>query len=119
MAAAGHPLSFYLKIGAGCFALGASMEMFMIKTGFYEKYEAHLLPFLSLDHLISHKLSTAPADQIFIFFCRVVELEAQRIEETREDREQFLRALATELEKQAAKKNVKLAIPKPPPSTSE
>jgi hypothetical protein len=45
-----------------------------------------------------------------------VELEAQRIEETREDREQFLRNLAAELEKQAAKKNVKLAIPKPPGS---
>lgn len=44
-----------------------------------------------------------------------MELEAQRLEETREDREQFLRALASELEKQAEKKNVKLVIPKPPP----
>jgi hypothetical protein len=32
-----HPLSFYAKIAGMCFALGASMELFMIKTGFYEK----------------------------------------------------------------------------------
>ena len=28
---------FYAKVAAVCFALGASMELFMIKTGFYEK----------------------------------------------------------------------------------
>lgn len=53
------------------------------------------------------------------FYEKVVELEAERLEETREDREQFLRALASELEKQAEKKNVKLAIPKPPPSQED
>ena len=30
-------LKFYLKIAAPCFCLGAGMEMFMLKTGFYEK----------------------------------------------------------------------------------
>jgi hypothetical protein len=48
----------------------------------------------------------------------VVELEAQRLEETREDREEFLRALATELERQSAARNVKIAIPPPPPKSS-
>lgn len=47
-----------------------------------------------------------------------MQLEAERLEETREDREDFLRSLASELEKQADKKNVKLAIPKPPPPTN-
>ena len=43
--------------------------------------------------------------------CRVVELEAQRLEETRDDREQFLRSLRDELERQAAEKGVKLSLP--------
>ena len=42
----------------------------------------------------------------------MVDLEAQRLEETREDREEFLKALGEELERQAAEKNVKLNIPK-------
>ncbi len=30
------PASFFIKLGAGCFFLGAGMELFMIKTGFYD-----------------------------------------------------------------------------------
>ena len=56
---------------------------------------------------------------MFFSFLRVVELEAQRLEETREDRKQFLKSLASEIEKQAAKKNVKLALPSKPPPPSE
>eukprot|EP00890_Picochlorum_soloecismus_P001460 jgi/Picsp_1/2314/NSC_05777-R1_hypothetical protein CHLNCDRAFT_58390 [Chlorella variabilis] len=52
--------TLYAKIGGICFLLGAGMEFFMIKTGFYEK---------------------------------VVEIEAERLEEVREDREKFLRDL--------------------------
>mmetsp|Transcript_14108 Transcript_14108/g.44157 ORF Transcript_14108/g.44157 Transcript_14108/m.44157 type:complete len:85 (+) Transcript_14108:215-469(+) len=29
--------SFLAKLGAVCFAVGAGMELFMIKTGFYDK----------------------------------------------------------------------------------
>ncbi|KAI3431422.1 hypothetical protein D9Q98_004475 [Chlorella vulgaris] len=73
-----HPLSFYAKISAVCFAVGAGMEAFMIRTGFYEK---------------------------------VTQLEAQRLEETREDRERFLSELRAELERQAAEKGIKLKVP--------
>ena len=30
-------LSFYAKVSAACFALGGGMEMFMLRTGFYDK----------------------------------------------------------------------------------
>jgi hypothetical protein len=29
------PTSFYMKLAGACFLVGAGMEMFMIKTGFY------------------------------------------------------------------------------------
>ena len=32
-----HPLAYYAKVSAACFAVGAAMETFMIHTGFYEK----------------------------------------------------------------------------------
>lgn len=32
-----HPLTFYAKVAAACFSLGAGMEYFMIRTGFYDK----------------------------------------------------------------------------------
>lgn len=32
-----HPWQFYAKVAALCFATGGAMEMFMIKTGFYDK----------------------------------------------------------------------------------
>lgn len=52
-----------------------------------------------------------PATLFLCPCCRVVQLEAQRLEETREDREQFLRSLREELERQAAQKGVKLSLP--------
>ena len=61
------------------------MELFMIKTGFYEK---------------------------------VTELEAQRLEETREEREAFLAQLRAELERQAAEKGVQMRLPPAPPGSS-
>lgn len=42
---------------------------------------------------------------------RVVELETQRLEDSREDREEFLIRLREELERQAAQKHVKLSLP--------
>ena len=65
--------------------LGAGMELFMIKTGFYEK---------------------------------VTELEAQRLEETREEREAFLAQLRAELERQAAEKGVQIKLPPAPAGSS-
>jgi hypothetical protein len=61
------------------------MELFMIKTGFYEK---------------------------------VTELEAQRLEETREEREAFLAQLRAELERQAAEKGVQIKLPPAPAGSS-
>ncbi|PRW39391.1 hypothetical protein C2E21_7054 [Chlorella sorokiniana] len=80
-----NPWTYYAKIAAVCFTLGAGMELFMIKTGFYEK---------------------------------VTEIEAQRLEETREQREQFLAQLRAELERQAAEKGVKLNLPPAPGGSS-
>ena len=54
----------------------------------------------------------------FLPSCRVTEIEAQRLEETREDRERFLAELRAELERQAAQKGVKLALPPTPHSSS-
>jgi hypothetical protein len=31
-----HPPAFYAKVAGVCFAMGAGMEAFMVKTGFYE-----------------------------------------------------------------------------------
>jgi hypothetical protein len=31
-----HPPAFYVKVAGICFAMGAGMEAFMVKTGFYE-----------------------------------------------------------------------------------
>ncbi|KAL4431735.1 hypothetical protein ABPG77_002951 [Micractinium sp. CCAP 211/92] len=61
------------------------MEMFMLKTGFYDK---------------------------------VTQLEAARLEETREEREAFLAQLRAELERQSAEKGVKLKLPPLPGSSS-
>lgn len=58
--------------------VGAGMEAFMIRTGFYDK---------------------------------VTEIEAQRLEETREDREAFKRMLKEEIERQAREKNVSIKVP--------
>jgi len=49
-------------------------------------------------------LSLSPA-------CRVTQLEADRLEETREDREAFRRMLLAEVERQAREKNVHIKLP--------
>ena len=46
-----------------------------------------------------------------VLCCRVTQLEASRLEETREEREQFLRQLREEVKRQAAEKNLNLHIP--------
>eukprot|EP00884_Botryococcus_braunii_P017917 jgi/Botrbrau1/4809/Bobra.0325s0029.1 len=74
-----HPWNYYLKVAALGFTLGAAMELFMIKTGFYDT---------------------------------VTRLEAERLEQSREDREKFKRMLLEELERQAREKNLKLRLPK-------
>ena len=43
---------------------------------------------------------------------RVTEIEAQRLEETREDREAFKKMLRDEIERQAKEKNVVIHLPK-------
>jgi hypothetical protein len=50
------------------------------------------------------------------FYEKVTQLEAQRLEETREERERFLAELRAELERQAAEKGVKLHLPPAPGS---
>lgn len=42
---------------------------------------------------------------------RVTEIEAQRLEETREEREAFKKMLREEIERQAREKNVSIKIP--------
>lgn len=42
---------------------------------------------------------------------RVTELEAQRIEETKEDRDAFRRMLREEIERQAREKNIEIKLP--------
>ncbi|DBA66057.1 TPA: hypothetical protein ACH3X2_003061 [Trebouxia sp. C0005] len=74
-----HPWQFYAKISGACLLLGAGMEGFMIKTGFYDK---------------------------------VTEIEAERLEETREDREAFQKMLRAEIERQAKAKHVQIKLPK-------
>ena len=53
--------------------------------------------------------------------CRVTELEAARLEETRPDREAFLRQLRADVEEQARQRNVQLHFPQsaPPPAEQE
>jgi hypothetical protein len=43
--------------------------------------------------------------------CRVTQLEASRLEETREEREKFIRDLREEVKRQAQEKQLKLHIP--------
>ena len=43
--------------------------------------------------------------------CRVTAIEAGRLEETREEREEFLRNLRSEIERQAAEKHVVVHLP--------
>ena len=42
---------------------------------------------------------------------RVTELESQRLEENREDREAFRKMLRQEIEKQAKEKNIEIRLP--------
>lgn len=67
---------------------------------------AHMLPSLEVD-------SAAPR------LCRVTEIEAVRLEESREEREEFLRSLRAELERQAAERHVSLRIPEAPQPRGE
>lgn len=46
-----------------------------------------------------------------LLWWQVVEIEAARLEETREDREQFLSSLKEEVERQAAQKGVQVRLP--------
>ncbi|KAK9822927.1 hypothetical protein WJX74_005264 [Apatococcus lobatus] len=73
-----HPWQFYAKVSAVCFAAGGAMELFMVKTGFYDK---------------------------------VTELEAERREDSREDREAFRKMLRQEIERQAREKHLDIRLP--------
>ena len=42
---------------------------------------------------------------------RVTEIEAQRLEDTQDDREAFKRMLRHEIERQAREKNIKIRLP--------
>ena len=42
---------------------------------------------------------------------RVTEIEAERLEETREDRETFKKLLRAEIERQAKEKNIQIKLP--------
>ena len=50
---------------------------------------------------------------------RVTAIEAERLEETREEREAFLRNLRTEIERQAAEKHVTVHLPDDKPSAPQ
>lgn len=71
----GLPTSFYVKVAGACFLVGAAMELFMIKTGFYGI---------------------------------VTKTEAQRWEDTKEDREQQREALRDALVKSFQDKGMEL-----------
>ena len=43
--------------------------------------------------------------------CRVTEIEAERLEDTREDREAFQKMLRAEIERQAKEKHVSIQLP--------
>ncbi|WPT13170.1 hypothetical protein PSENEW3_00001014 [Picochlorum sp. SENEW3] len=60
-------MSFYTKVAVLSFCLGAGMEYFMIRTGFYDK---------------------------------VVEIEAERLQDHLEEREQFLKDLQEHVQRQ-------------------
>lgn len=79
--------SVYTKIAAMGFCMGAGMEYFMIQTGFYDKYVYKYMTFASPQ---SPSLFFTPS-----LLFRVVEIEAERILEHKEEREHWL----SELEK--------------------
>ena len=62
-------------------------------------------------HLLLPVPLTAPARPPAACARQVTEIEAARLEESREEREAFLRQLRAELERQAADKGVKLRLP--------
>ncbi|DBA93871.1 TPA: hypothetical protein ACH3X3_013916 [Trebouxia sp. C0006] len=45
------------------------------------------------------------------FYDKVTEIEAERLEETREDREAFQKMLRAEIERQAKEKHVQIKLP--------
>eukprot|EP00873_Tetraselmis_striata_P033327 jgi/Tetstr1/453591/TSEL_003985.t1 len=65
----GHPPAFYLKVAGAGFLVGGAMELFMLKTGFYDI---------------------------------VTRLEGEKLDESKEQREEFLRKLQSQYEQQRA-----------------
>lgn len=93
------------------------MEIFMIKTGFYDKCgwkqsalafnHSHLFFLAPQGELDSHlqTLTRGALDP------RVTQIEAERLEETRDEREAFRKMLLEEVERQAREKNVHIKLP--------
>ena len=79
------------------------MEGFMIKTGFYNKYALSLISFFG-PRLVQHNISVC-------YVHRVTEIEAERLDETREDREAFQKMLRAEIERQAREKRIEIQLP--------
>ena len=91
--------------------VGAGMEAFMIRTGFYDKCDPSLAstnPSLNILYKLSKSVSL---DNCVLVPRRVTEIEAQRLEETREDREAFKRMLREEIQRQAQEKNLSVKLP--------
>lgn len=76
------------------------MEGFMIKTGFYNKYALSLFTLGVVTH-----------DQDLRYIHRVTEIEAERLDETREEREAFQIMLRAEIERQAKEKHIAIKLP--------
>ena len=96
------------------------MEAFMIRTGFYDKCEeereGERREQRQTDHLSSFhrsiRLTFHPSLSLSLSH-RVTALEAERLEETREDRARFLADLRAEVETQARAKGVEVRLPPP------
>ncbi len=102
----------------------------MIKTGFYDKCVLraarailfHLTACSTLEYILTacrtfayippHEHTQLTGTPLSLSHaCRVTQLEAERLEETREDREAFRRMLLAEVERQAREKNVHIKLP--------
>lgn len=121
---------------------GGCMELFMIKTGFYNKYAStriiHLLPCKAAlqygNSMQKDREVYCTQEQLLRYFwgwlfllilwpywgmlCRVTELEAQRLDESKEEREAFRRMLREEVERQAREKHLNIKLPPDPSETA-
>ncbi len=81
---------------------------------------AHVVLAVRCSHRCGGHCSFLPYYVAMAILCRVTELEAARLEETRPEREAFLRQLRADIEEQARERHVTVHFPEPaPPPASE